>query len=213
MSIRMFQTALSIGLILLIAGCATSSGLAPLTSYDPGIDARIGYRANGYDSFWLFPDQTCSQVDVPRHLLGMSMMPDTTTAYNLTLSEKTDFGMPKPVMSRGGSFRQFVVKGGQPLTIMGKLVMTYISPDPAYDTADACGPVFTTFIPVAGHDYEVYMGQGQPGKPIIVSCKLFVHELRTVNDPNTGVSIVKSIPVAPASGVDQCTAPNGGEAR
>lgn len=212
MNIRMFQAALSTGVILLIAGCATSSGLAPLNSYDPGTDARIGYSVNGYDSFWLFPDQTCSQVDVPRHLLGMPMMPGTATAYNPALLQKADFGMPKPVMSRGGSFRQFVVKGGQPLTIMGKLVMTYISPDPVYDTAEACGPVFTTFIPVAGHDYDVFMGQSQPGKPIIVSCKLFVRELRTVNDPNTGTSIVKFIPVVPAGGVDECKAPNGGEA-
>ena len=197
MNVRPCQIAILSCIALLIVGCATPTGLVPLSTYNASADARIRIATDS-GSIWLFPNQTCTQVDVPRSFLGMPIMPSTKTALNPSLSKGADIGMPKPAMPHGRAFNETVIQAGQPLTIMGKQVFTYIAPNPVYDSDTVCGPIFATFVPKPGHDYEIFIGPHRHGEFPLASCEIYLRELKMDE------GAVKSVPVEPASGDLQC---------
>lgn len=190
MNVRVCRTTISACALFLLAGCATPAGIMPLATYNPATDARIRVD-NGSGQMWLFPNQTCTQVDVPRRILGVTHFPSTKTAYNPALTKIVDIGMPKPDQLHGPTYNELVIQAGQPLTIMGSQEYFNGDTNPLDNSIDACGPVFTTLDPKPGHDYEVFM-------PVAGNCALFLRELKTE------VGMVKAIPVAPASGALQC---------
>ncbi len=154
-------------LFILMCGCASQ----PVqTNYDPLTQARI--RAYKGGTTYFYPNAACASRNrkdgfgatdftIPNHIVGMPIpknAPYSKTTFD-SISEMLGY-VP---------FNEYIVAANKAITIQAYLILPNSSQisgfqggsvvtiqNPSYFT---CEPVFGTFTPQAGKDYEVYLAR------------------------------------------------------
>ncbi|MBN3787579.1 hypothetical protein [Burkholderia sp. Ac-20353] len=136
--------------ILALAGCATQGGTN--STYDPTKDARI--RAYWGPVVYFHFNRGCRP---PEALLAG--YPDTIVATKPGLSALVNktVGMPVPD-DAAKYFHEYVVPAGKPITITSRASYQDMQGGKTVRVSDP--PVSGTFVPAAGHDYEVWGSAG-----------------------------------------------------
>ena len=141
---------------IICAACAPPVGVLPPDSYNPASDARIRVYSVPDHYIWLFPDQTCAQV-VSANYRGKKFLGVSTGVDQLLRT--VHIGMPEPDNEHDARYNEFVVKAGEPLTLMAKYIELVVA-DPlmpyVINGGKPCGPRVATLLPKAGHDYEAF---------------------------------------------------------
>ncbi len=136
--------------MLALAGCATQGGTH--ATYDPAKDARI--RAYWGPVVYFHFNRGCRP---PESLLAG--YPDTIVATKPGLSALVNktVGMPVPD-DAAKYFHEYVVPAGKPITITSRANYQDLRGGKPVRVSDP--PVSGTFVPTAGHDYEVWGSAG-----------------------------------------------------
>jgi hypothetical protein len=158
-------------MVLLITGCATPQ-LGPISTYNPVMDARIRVYQNHERRIYLFPNQTAEQILFIRSVFGQAI--NLKTAYKQLATRKISNFLPYDGFAET---HNFIVRGGQPLTILGYIVDTDSGYPDYVAYGDGCNAVFATFVPEAGYSYITYIEK--IGGKYESGCYLHVLELKS----------------------------------
>lgn len=184
---------------IICAACAAPVGVIPAAAYNPASDARIRVYSVPDHYIWLFPNQTCAQVvganDRGKNFLGVSTGVDQ-------FLRTVHIGMPVPDNEHDARYNEFVIKAGEPVTLMAKYI-ELVAADPlmpyVINGGETCGPRVATLLPKAGHDYEVFSDTYWPAHGMN-ECLVHLREIKQAGDK------FNAAPAESTDGVFTCNA-------